>query len=96
MKFELTDNELQTYHAKVQTWLDGLHDYIRDNFDSELKIAYERCIEAANNKILKTYACNKVLDDLPRYAEKYGKSNCIMKLMKTYKEINPFPKLVEL
>lgn len=97
MKFELTDNELQMYNSKVQVWVDGLHDYIYNNFTSdELKIAYEHCIESANNKILKIQFGYRYLDDLPAFAEKYGKSNCVMKLMKAYKEMHPFPKLVEL
>lgn len=97
MKLELTDNELQMYNSKVQAWLDGLHDYIRDNFDSELKITYERCIESANSKLLKTHLVGyRELDDLPALTEKYGKSNCVIHLMKAYKEMHPFPKLVEL
>jgi len=93
MKFELTDNELQMYNAKVKVWQDKLYEYIRDNFVSDLRIKFNECKETAN---FNTFALKEVRHDAPQLIENYAKSDCIMKILKDFKEKHPFPKLVEL
>jgi uncharacterized radical SAM superfamily Fe-S cluster-containing enzyme len=93
MKFELTDNELQMYNAKVKVWQDKLYEYIRDNFVSELYVKFNDCVNKAN---LNTFRLEEVRWDAPQLIENYAKSNCIMKILKDFKEKHPFPKLVEL
>ena len=93
MKFELTDNELQMYNAKVKVWQDKLYEYIRDNFVSEMKISFNNCVDRAN---FNTFKLEEIRWDAPQLIENYAKSNCIMKILKEFNEKHPFPKLVEL
>jgi hypothetical protein len=93
MKFELTDNELQSYNAKVRVWQDKLDAYIRDNFFSELKVTFNNCVDRANHH---SFALKEVRWNEPQLIENYAKSDCIMKILKDFNEKHPFPKLVEL
>lgn len=94
MKFELTDNELQMYNAKVKVWQDKLYEYIRDNFVSELHVKFNDCVDKANN--FNTFCLERIRWDSPQLIENYAKSGCIMKILKDFNEKHPFPKLVEL
>ena len=94
MKFELTDNELQMYNAKVKVWQEKLCEYIIANYASDLRIEFNRCLDKANN--FNTFMMKEIRWDAPERIENYGKSNCLSKIIKDFKEKHPFPKLVEL
>jgi len=81
MKFELTDNELQIYNAKVRDWQDKLYAYIRDNFVSELRVTFNDCVDTAN---FNSFALKEVRWNAPQLIENYAKSDCIMKILKDF------------